>query len=74
MLQIILLWAPDTLFGFLMFHNISENFLQIFRAFGVFFAALIIILDFSGIILSTKLINSENNKYLIFPNLKAHVQ
>jgi len=44
-----------------MFQNISENFSQIFRAFGVFFPAKIIILDFSRIILFIKLINSENN-------------
>jgi hypothetical protein len=48
--QDIFLWAPDALLWFAMFHNVSESFLRIFRAFGLFSVPQIIILDLSEII------------------------
>ena len=61
----------NTLFGFILFQSVSRNFPPIFGGLGVFFMAYIWILDFSRIILSMKLINSENNKSLIFPNAQS---
>jgi hypothetical protein len=48
--QDIFLWAPDALLWFVMFPNVSESFLWIFRAFGLSYVSQIIILHLSKII------------------------
>jgi hypothetical protein len=62
MLQIILSWAPNTLFGYVMFHNVFEKFSRSFVIFLVFFVAQIVILDFLELFLAMILNNSENKK------------
>ena len=62
MLHIISSWAPNTLFGFLIFHNSFENFPWIFEVSGVFFGALNNNSRLFWNCSIHELINSENNR------------
>jgi len=61
MLQTIFSWALNTLFGFLIFHSVSEIFIWIFGGFRVFLVTHIVILNFLELFLVIKFINSEIN-------------